>query len=126
MATTEITINDELGTLVPSQPQVGVVEGDEIEFTAASGVPVTLCLSEKTASILLPVPDSLDIELASGSSRSFTFGHAGPGTYCIVLNSPGSPRPAKLDCAQTHDKAVLVITPSQGESYPVGGGDTQS
>lgn len=125
--TTQITINDELGTgtLIPSQSEVGVIEGDEIVFTAAPGVAVTLCLTEQAASILSP-PPPFDVELPAGSSRSFSFKHAAPGAYCIVLNSPGSPRPAKIECSQSHAGAVLVLTPSDGDSYPIGGGDGQS
>jgi hypothetical protein len=101
-------------------PQVLIVGGNSIEFTAQPGGGTLLVLTPETRSILSPTPASTVVEIAGGASVSFEFlSPSGVDYRCQVLPEGAEPQPIKSSSSQ--DVAVLTILSSEER-----GGDSRT
>lgn len=85
MANTAITLTNEQGALVPSQPSVAVNSGDTVSFTTSDGSTAYLFFSPGAAAVLSPAPSS-PVE-ASATAAEFTFTSSSPGTYSVYFET---------------------------------------
>jgi hypothetical protein len=93
MAHTDIIITDEQGVFTPSQPQVSVVKGDSISFSASGAVPVALFFSSGAVAVLSPAP-SVPTLLGAGEKAEFTFTSSDAGAYSVFFEKDASEPPA--------------------------------
>jgi hypothetical protein len=98
------------GTYRAAQPpQVGVAEGNQIEFVNAGSIGTLLVLTAETESILSPKPNS-SVTLAGGATVTYTF-LAPTGSSYLAQVLPEGAAPGPVDGAGA-DGPVLTILPS--------------
>lgn len=85
MANTAITLTNEQGALVPSQPSVVVNSGDTVSFTTSDGSSAYLFFSPEAAAVLSPTPSS-PIE-ASSTAAEFSFTSSSAGSYSVFFET---------------------------------------
>lgn len=93
--------------------QVLIVNGDTIEFSSQVNAETILSLSPETAGILSPKPSSLQVEIAAGTSVSFTFLQPASIPYCCQLVAEAV-QPAPFNCPPPGDDPILTILSSEG------------
>lgn len=92
-------------------PQVSIVEGNTIEFSAQPGQATLLVLTPETQSILSPAPASTVVEIAGGASISFQFlSPTGVDYRCQVLPEGTEPQP--IESSSSQDTPILTILSS--------------
>jgi len=92
-------------------PQVLVVEGNTIEFSAQPGKVTLLVLTPETQSILSPTPASTVVEIAGGAAVSFQFLSPASVDYrCQVLPEGTEPQP--IESSSSQDAPILTILSS--------------
>ena len=91
MASTAISLTNNQGVLVPSQPSVPVTSGDTITFSTSDGAPAYLFFSPGAATVLSPAP--ANPVAVSSSSASFTFTSSEPGTYSVFFETSANATP---------------------------------
>lgn len=113
--TVEIIAN---GSFRAAQPmQVLIVAGSAITFTAPADGSAVLSLTASTASLLSPSPSSQTVEIAAGTSVTFTFGDPGSQSYCCQVVADMASAHA-IQCPDTSENAVLTILSSDRDLMP--------
>jgi hypothetical protein len=106
-AVVEIVQDEEYRAAQP--PEVGVAEGNEIEFVNVGSGGTLLVLTAETESILSPKPSS-PVTLAGGATVTYTFlTPTGSGYLAQVLPEGVTPGPIHGEGA---DGPVLTVLPS--------------
>jgi plastocyanin len=85
MANTAITLTNEQGALVPSQPSVTVNSGDTVSFSTSDGSVAYLFFSPGATSALSPAPTS-PVEVSS-TAATFSFTSSNPGAYSVYFET---------------------------------------
>lgn len=91
MASTAITLTNNQGVLVPSQPSVPVASGDTITFSTSDGTRAYLFFSPGAAGVLSPAPAS-PVEVSS-TAASFTFTSSDAGAYSVFFETSADTTP---------------------------------
>jgi len=104
---TTIVVKTRNGQLVAEDFTVPVIAGDTVTFTADGGV-AFLCFADETSAILDPSPDN-PTELAAGSSATWTFASASPGTYPVIVVGSEDEVPVVID-AEGASAPILVVS----------------
>ena len=117
MATTTVTLNDEMGMCVPSVSSVPLQVGAQIVFTTAESVSAILYFSPSAAAILAP-DASAPVPLASGQPVTFTVTSAGADTYGVITSLPWQGPPESFYFGDPQTPPVLSIMPG-GLSFSV-------
>lgn len=93
MANTAITLTNEQGALVPSQPSVAVNNGDTVSFSTSDGSAAYLFFSPGAISALSPTP-ATPVEISSAGA-TFEFISSSVGAYSVYFETdPGVTAPA--------------------------------
>jgi hypothetical protein len=88
-------------------PQVGIAEGNEIEFVNAGSGGTLLALTAETESILSPKPSS-PVTLAGGAMVTYTFlAPTGGGYLAQVLPEGATPEP--IDGAGAEGPVLTIL-----------------
>jgi len=85
MANTTITLTNEQGALVPSQPSVPVSSGDTVAFSTSDGSMAFLFFSPDAIAALSPAPSN-PVEVSSVPAV-FTFTSSDPGAYSVYFET---------------------------------------
>lgn len=85
MANTHITLTNDRGTLVPSQPSVPVYTGDTVSFSTIDGSPAFLFFSPAAIAVLSPAPTG-PTEVSS-TPVTFTFTSSSLGEYSVFFET---------------------------------------
>lgn len=93
--------------------EVLIVAGESIQFASPAGFATTLSVCKTAAAILLPKPESLQVEIPAGTSITFTWGAPADGPYCAQVLAAGTAVPA-LICDNAEGGPILRILSSGG------------
>ena len=85
MANTVITLTNEQGALVPSQPSVAVNSGDTISFSTSDGNAAYLFFSPAAIATLSPTPSN-PAEISSVAA-TFEFTSSSAGAYSVYFET---------------------------------------
>jgi hypothetical protein len=121
MATTQVVLRAEMGLRVPSIASVPIAAGGGVSIAAGDGAASALYFSPATAAILSPSPGAR-VDLAAGSSVTYSFTAAGTSAYGVVTQAPEAPPPSSFDFGAPSSPPALVVQPSMGGGFPVGAG----
>jgi hypothetical protein len=119
--TTQVRITQRGLVLAPDISSVHVVQGDSVEFFADPDTDTNLCMTADAAALFSPQASETET-IEAGNSRTFTFGSAGTGDYCILTQPSDWPYPDQFDCGS--NPGALSIKPGPPPNYS--GPDTET
>jgi plastocyanin len=116
MANTDVTLNNDGGTYVPSTDSVAVVSGDTVSFSTTDGKPGFAFFSPDAIAVLSPKPTN-PFPIAAGKKAAFTFSSSKPGAYSAYFAHDAGSAPARFPTG-TSQTLRLEVASANPPGFP--------